>query len=170
MCSIHRLSGCLALLVLSACAGYKLGPTNGLQADAKTIQINPFPNQTIEPRLGDALAAAMRNSLQHAGTYRLSTPGNADVIVNGVITDYSRGGLSFVPNDVLTVRDFRVSATVQVTARDAVSGKVLVDRRVTGYTLVRAGADLTSAERQALPLLAEDLARRVTGLLVDGSW
>jgi len=59
---------------------------------------------------------------------------------------------------------------VQVTARDAVSGKVLVDRRVTGYTLVRAGADLTSAERQALPLLAEDLARRVTALLVDGSW
>jgi hypothetical protein len=170
MPSIRRLSGCLALLVLSACAGYKLGPTNGLQADAKTIQINPFPNQTIQPRLGDALAAAMRKSLQHDGTYRLSTHGNADVIVTGVITDYSRGGLSFVPSDVLTVRDFRVSATVQVTARDAVSGKVFVDRKVTGYTLVRAGADLTSAERQALPLLAEDLARRVTALLVDGSW
>jgi hypothetical protein len=41
---------------------------------------------------------------------------------------------------------------------------------VTGYTLLRVGSDLTSAERQALPLLAADFARQVTALLADGSW
>jgi hypothetical protein len=31
-------------------------------------------------------------------------------------------------------------------------------------------ADLASAERQAVPLMAEDLARRFKTLLVDGTW
>ena len=39
-----------------------------------------------------------------------------------------------------------------------------------GMTLVRVGPDLQSTERQALPLLATDLANNVTALLVDGSW
>ena len=39
-----------------------------------------------------------------------------------------------------------------------------------GYTLVRIGSDLTSTERQALPLLAGELAKRVTALLADGNW
>jgi hypothetical protein len=29
---------------------------------------------------------------------------------------------------------------------------------------------LTDAERQALPLLAEDLARNITALLTEGAW
>ena len=39
-----------------------------------------------------------------------------------------------------------------------------------GRTTLRPGADFSSAERQAVPLLAEDLARNITSLLVDGSW
>jgi hypothetical protein len=32
------------------------------------------------------------------------------------------------------------------------------------------GTDLADAERQSLPLLAEDLARNVTVLLTEGTW
>ena len=39
-----------------------------------------------------------------------------------------------------------------------------------GRTTIRVGNDLTSAERQAVPLAAEDLARSITSLLVDGEW
>ena len=39
-----------------------------------------------------------------------------------------------------------------------------------GRTTLRVGSDLTSSERQAIPLAAEDLARHVTSLLVDGEW
>ena len=160
----------VAALVLSGCAGYRLGPTNGVAAGEKTIQINPFYNQTLEPRLGDAVTSALRKSLQRDGTYRLDSRDGADIVVTGVVTHYDRHELSFLPRDVLTARDYRVGLTAQVTARDHSTGKVLLDRPVTGYTLVRVGSDLTSAERQALPLLAEDLAKNVTELLVDGSW
>lgn len=164
------LLACLAAWVLGGCAGYKLGPTNGLEAGDKSVQVGPFSNQTFQPRLGDALTTSLRRSLQSDGTFRLASHGDADVIVTGSITHYARQELSFVPQDVLTVRDFRIVATVQVTAREAASGKILFDQPVRGYALVRVGSDLASAERQALPVLGDDLARKVTALLVDGTW
>ena len=63
-----------------------------------------------------------------------------------------------------------MSLTARVTAREKSTGKVLLDQPVTGYTLIRVGADLPSAERQAMPLLAHDLAKNVTALLSEGKW
>ena len=91
-------------------------------------------------------------------------------MVSVVITHYRLQDVSFVPTDIVTVRDYRLSLTAQVTARERGTGKVILDQPVTGYTLIRVGTDLTSTERQALPLLAGDLARNVATLLVDGSW
>ncbi len=164
------LAGCAALLLAGGCAGYQLGPTNGLAAGEKSIRITPFSNQTFEPRLGDAVTTALRRNIQRDGTYHVATHGDADIVVTGTLTRFNRHELSFVPNDILTVRDYRVSVTAQVTARDVSTGETIFDKPVTGYTLVRVGTDLSSAERQAVPLLADDLAKNVTALLVDGSW
>jgi hypothetical protein len=160
----------LAVSLLTGCAGYRLGPTNGIAAGEKSIQVNPFSNQTMEPRLGDAVTTAMRQNLQRDGTYRLSTHDGADIVVTGVLTHYVRHELSFLPQDVLTASDFRITVKAQVTARDLRSGKTILDREVSGYTLIRVGSDLVSAERQAMPLLADNLARNITALLVEGSW
>jgi len=154
----------------SGCAGYRLGPTNGLVAGEKTIQIIPFANGTLEPRLGDALTFQMRKALQRDGTYKLATHSDGDIVVGGSITQYLRKELSFIPTDITTVRDYRLTLTAQITARERITGKVILDQHVTGYTLIRVGSDLTSTERQALPLLAGDLAKNVTALLVDGMW
>ena len=166
---LSLLSALLAFAVCG-CAGYRLGPTNGEPAGEKAVEVRPFLNQTLEPRLGDAVTAALRRNLQHDGTYRLATRGGADIVVTGVITRYIRRELSLLPNDVLTAQDYRVNATAQVTARDTATGRVIFNQSVSGYTLVRVGSDLTSAERQALPLLAEELAKNATALLVDGNW
>ena len=159
-----------ATLLLSGCVGYRLGPTGGQVAGEKSIQVSPFVNQTLEPRLGEAVTAALRKNLQRDGTYRLATRGDADLIVTGEITRYNRFELSYEANDILTVRDYRVTLTAHVTARERSSGKVILDRVVTGYTPLRAGSDWASAERQALPLMAQDLAKNVAALLVDGNW
>ena len=53
---------------------------------------------------------------------------------------------------------------------DRATGRVLFDRELIGKTLIAGQADRPSAERQAVPLLAEDLARNITSLLVDGRW
>jgi hypothetical protein len=159
-----------AALLLSGCAGYRLGPSGGQVAGEKSIQVSPFANQTLEPRLGDAVTSALRKNLQRDGTYRLATRGDADIIVTGEITRYNRFELSYQAKDILTVRDYRVTLTAHVTARERGTGRIILDRVVTGYTPVRAGADFTGAQRQALPLLAQNLAKNVTALLAEGSW
>jgi hypothetical protein len=160
----------VAALVLSGCAGYRLGPTNGLSAGARTIQVSPFQNDTLEPRLGEPVTQALRKGLQQDGTYRLNTSGDADIVVTGVVTHFTRSPISYQPNDVVSVQDYALSITAQIKAVERATGKVLLDRAVSGRTTIRVGNDLSSAERQAAPLLAEDLARRATMLLADGAW
>ena len=158
----------MTLSVLTGC-GYTLGTTNGLAAGEKKIQITPFLNHTVQPGLGDAVTTALRRTIQHDGTYHLATQGDADVIDTGTITKYDRHELNFEPRDVLTVKDFRVNIEAKVTARNVTSG-ASTNWTVTAYTLVRVSSDLTSSERQALPDLADQLAKTITDSLVDGSW
>jgi len=152
------------------CAGYRLGPVTGVAAGTKSVQIIPFNNQTLEPRLGDAVTAQLRKQFQRDGTYQLATRDDGDIVVSGTITRYVRQEVSLSSSDVLTVRDYRIEMIAQVTARERSTAKVIFDRPVTGATLIRVTTDLTSTERQALPLLAADLARNVTELLAEGSW
>ena len=157
-------------MALAGCAGYRVGPTNGLKAGAKSVQFVPFANQTLEPRLGDAVSAALRKELQRDGTYRLATRDDGDIVVTGDVLHYARMEQTLVTTDVVAVQDYQLQMIAHVTARERAGGKVLLDQRVTGYALMRVGPDLPSAERQALPLLATDIARRVTSLLADGQW
>jgi hypothetical protein len=161
---------CALALSFAGCAGYHLGPVNGETAGEKSIEILPFNNQTLQPRLGDAVTQALRERLQTDGTYHVATHGEGDIVVTGVITRYRRRGLSYLNNDVTTTDNYRVNVNVHVVARERATGKVLLDKNVTGYTLVRVGTDLADAERQAQPLLAEDLARSITELLTEGAW
>lgn len=154
----------------NGCAGYRLGPVNGVAAREKSVQVNPFNSQTLEPRLSDAVTSQLRKQLQRDGTYQLATRDDGDIVVSGIVTRYDRHEISFSSSDILTVRDYRLDLEAQVTARERSTGKIILNQSVTGSTLIRVTADLTSSERQALPLLAADLAKNVTALLTEGAW
>ena len=160
----------LLALGASGCAGYKLGPVNGLTAREKSVQVNPFANTTLEPRLGDAVTTQLRQTLQQDGTYQLATHNDGDIVVSGSVNRYFRQEVSFSSSDVLTVRDYRLELRAQVTAYERSTGKVILNQPVTGSTIIRVTTDLVSTERQALPLLAGDLAKNLTALLTEGSW
>ncbi len=159
-----------ACVAFSGCASYRLGPTTAFPAGQHSIQISSIQNKTDEPRLIEAVNNALRKRFQQDGSYKLDTRGESDVVLTGVITRYDRSALSFQPADVLTVRDYSLGMTAKLTVKERGTGKVLFDREVSGRTTIRAGNDLTSAERQAVSLLAEDLARNATSLIVDGAW
>jgi hypothetical protein len=155
---------------LAGCAGYRLGPSNGLPAGSLSVQVLPFVNHTREPRISEYLSASMRRQFQQDGTFRLMTAGTPDLLVTGEITRFDRIGLSFATNDVLTPQEYTIVLTASVVARDPVSGKTNLNRTVQGRTYIRAGNDLASSERQAMPNLADDLARNAVSMLVDGPW
>jgi Lipopolysaccharide-assembly len=167
---VRLVASALLGAALAGCAGYRLGPTGGQGSGERSIQVNFFKNQTIEPRLVEAVAQALRRNLQQDGTYRLRSGGDADLIVNGVIIRYERVPVSFQPTDVISVQDYEEKLIARVTATERISGKTVLDREITGRTMVSVGTDLPSAERQAIPLLADDLARNATTYLAEGSW
>lgn len=141
-----------------------------MPAGARSVQVNLFRNETIEPRLGESMGFALRRRIQQDGTYRLDTQGDGDIIINGVIVGYDRGGLTFQPNDLLTVRDFDLRMTAKITAMERATGKLLLDATITGSSSLRVGANQHAGEVQALPMLAEDLARKIVGRLAEGKW
>jgi hypothetical protein len=161
----------LALLLAGiGCAGYRLGPTAGLAPGARTVQVLFFENLTKEPRLAEAVNHAFRKRLQQDGTYRLQTASAGDLVVSGKLTKFTRNGVSYTPGDVLVVRDYSLALTAEVVVTERATGKVLLSREITGTTTLRVGNDLASGERQAVPLIAEDIARRAATLIVDGTW
>jgi hypothetical protein len=160
----------ILLFALVGCAGYQLGPTNGLAAGEKSVQINPFRNETLEPRLGEPITFEIRKRIQQDGTYKLATHGDSDVVVDGAVLQFDRSALSFEPRDVLTVRDYRLTISARVIAIDRASGKTNANQIVRGRTVVRVVSDLPSAERQAIPLAAADLARNAVAAIADGTW
>src|SRR5436190_6580418 len=163
-----------AAVWLTGCAGYKLGPTNGIPAREKSVQVKPFSDETLQPRVADAVNQQIRKELMRDGTYTIATHNDGDIIVTGTIVGFQRYEISFASNDILTVRDYRLVLTAAVSARERNSGRVILEcdarNPVIGNTIIRVSSDLTSTERQAMPLLAQDLAKNITALLVDGTW
>ena len=162
--------GVLLALTACGCAGYRLGPTNPAVTGGRTVQVRFFENQTLEPRLVESVNQALRRVLQQDGSLKVRTHGDADLSLSGVLVDYHRLPLAFQPQDVATVKDYEIRLRAKVKAVEQSTGKVLLDREITGRTTVRVGSDLASAERQGIPLLAEDLAKNITALLVEGAW
>jgi hypothetical protein len=167
---LNFLSMIAAVFFSAGCAGYHLGPVNGQVAGEKSIEVLPFNNQTLQPRLGDAVTQALRERFQTDATYHLATSDAGDIVVTGVITRYNRKAVAFLNSDVATAESYRVGITAHVTARECSTGKTLLDKDVDGYALVQVGTDLASAERQTAPLLAEDLASNIAELLTEGAW
>ena len=165
-----KLLSLLLVSVLTGCVGYQAGPTNGVIAGARTVRVNFFRNETLEPRLVVAVNRALKRNLQQDGTFELETSGNADLLVTGELTDFLRGGVSYTPGDILTVQDYNLQLTATITVTDRVTGEVIIQREITGSSIVRVGNNLSAGQRQAVPLIADQLARQATDLIVDGDW
>jgi outer membrane lipopolysaccharide assembly protein LptE/RlpB len=167
---MRRLLAAVLAAALAGCAGYHLGPSSGLPAGSLSVQVLPFVNHTREPRISEYLSASMRRQFQQDGTFHLQTAGTPDIVVSGEIIRFERSELSYATNDVLTPQEYTLVLTANVVARDPVSGKTNLNRAVQGRTYIRAGNDLASTEREAMPNLAEDLARNAVSILADGPW
>jgi hypothetical protein len=156
----------LACLFAFGCAGYRIGPVT--KRNFKSIAVPMFRNTTLIPQLEAQISNAVIQRIQQDGSLRVETQANADVVLNGSIIKYNRESLRTLRTDTGVPREFEITITVRVDATDRRTGEtVLKSTEVEGKTDVFIGEDQQSAEEQALPLIADDIAKRVTGLLVE---
>lgn len=162
------LSGIVALL-LSGCAGYHLGPAKPyVMRDVHSIAVPTFKNLTVVPRIEVLVTGTLIKQFQQDGTFRITSAENADATLKAEIVRVTRSPARSVRGNVLATTEFNLSLSVHYTliARD---GKPLAGPAdVGGGTSFFVSTDVTTDERQALPLATEDLAKRLVSQLSEG--
>jgi len=167
MKAFPRLLGISVLTTLLAgCCGYRVGPVS--PTSYHTVAVPVFRNATYQPQLEGETTAAIVRAFQTDGTLRVTAASEADIILTGEIIRYNREDLRSLRNDTRKPREYRITVDAKLRARDRRTGAlVLKDTIVRGRADTFIGTDQQSAEQQALPLCAEDLARKTVRMIVE---
>jgi hypothetical protein len=154
---------------LSGCLGYHIGPVKPyFLREVHTIAIPTFKNNTLLPRIEVLVTDTVIKQFQQDGTFRIAGKDNADATLQAEITRVDRIPARFVRGNVLATREFSLNMHVKYTLVGK-SGEVLApSSEVTGQTSFFVGTDVTTDERQALPLATEELATNLVAQLSEG--
>ena len=168
----------LFCFALGGCLGYRIGPVKPYYLrDVHTIAVPTFTNRTLVPRIEVLVTDTVIKQLQQDGTYQITNGDKADATLTGEISRITRAPARSVQGNVLLTTEFSLVLVVRysVAGRD---GKPLVppnDAIGTTTFFVSSAAtqnitsgDVTSDERQALPLATEDLAGRLVTQISEG--
>jgi hypothetical protein len=157
------------MAVLSGCAGYRIGDVKPQYLkDVHSIAIPMFKNNTFLPRIEGLITNTVIKQFQQDGTFRIANEDNADAVLRCTITSVGRSPARSVRGNVLATTEFNLGVLVSYTLVDR-SGRTLTGPSgVSGTTSFFVGSDVTTEERQALPLAAEDMAVRLVSQLSEG--
>jgi hypothetical protein len=175
---LKALFATLICFALGGCLGYHIGPVKPYYLrDVHTIAVPTFTNRTLVPRIEVLVTDTVIKQLQQDGTFQITNGDKADATLTGEISRITRAPARSVQGNVLLTTEFSLVLVVRysVAGRD---GKPLVppnDAIGTTTFFVSSAAtqnitsgDVTSDERQALPLATEDLAGRLVTQISEG--
>ncbi|HSP46357.1 MAG TPA: LptE family protein [Chthoniobacterales bacterium] len=158
----------LLAFLFEGCGGYQLGPaTPGYLRKVHTIAVPTFGNTTLVPRIEVLVTGTVIKQFQQDGTFRIVNGDVADATLKAEIAAVNRSPARSVRGNVLSTTEFSLTMTVKYTlvGRD---GKALGGGGASGGTSFFVGSDVSTDERQALPLAAEELARHLVSQLSEG--
>jgi hypothetical protein len=161
-------SSLLLAFLVSGCAGYRLGPvTPAHLSQIKSIAVPTFGNTTLVPRIEVLVTNTIIKQFQQDGTFRIASDDQADAVLKGEIVSVGRTPARSLRGNVLSTTEFNLSLIVRytLTGRD---GKLLHPGSASGSTSFFVGSDVSTDERQALPLAAEELAKQMVSQLSEG--
>lgn len=154
---------------LTGCLGYHIGPAKPhYLSDVHTIAVPTFGNKTLTPRIEVLVTDIVIKQFQQDGTYKIGNGDNSDAVLKGDIMRITRSPARSIQGNVLATSEFNLSMHVKyrLVGRD---GKDLAPPvEAEGTTSFFVGTDVTTDERQALPLAAEELAVHLVSQLSEG--
>jgi lipopolysaccharide assembly LptE-like protein len=158
-----------ACFVLSGCLGYHVGPVKPYYLrDVHTIAVPTFENKTLLPHIEVLVTDTVIKQLQQDGTFQIGREGDADATLKAQITRIDRLPARSVRGNVLQTTEFNLTMRLKYTllARDGTT--IAPSAEVAGTTSFFVSTDVTTDERQSLPLATEDLATRLVTQLSEG--
>ena len=159
----------LAAFALAGCASYRW--TSPVPENMRTVSVPTFRNESDLVEIGAVATRQVLREFQREGTFRIASPDDAAVEVQGVVKTASAGLMYFKREMSMRAYERRLIVTADVSVIDRRSGKVVVDnRRYVAETTYFSDADMTTARRDASGRAAEDLARQIVDDVVSCRW
>lgn len=159
----------LGSLCLSGCLGYHIGPVKPYYLrDIHTLSIPTFKNQTLLPRIEVLVTSTVVKQFQQDGTFQIRGDEDADATLKGEIISIDRSPSRSVRGNVLATVEFVLVMHVKYTLIGRNGNTISPAADAIGTTSFFVGTDVTTDERQALPLATEDLAKRLVTQLSEG--
>jgi outer membrane lipopolysaccharide assembly protein LptE/RlpB len=156
-------------LLLTGCLGYHVGPVKpGVLRDVHLVAVPTFANKTLLPRVEALVTDSVIKQLQQDGTYKVADQGNADAVLKAEISAIDRTPARSVLGNVLATTEFNLTMHVRYRLETRGGTVLMPEAEVAGTTSFFVGTDVTTDERQALPLAAEELATHLVTQLSEG--
>jgi hypothetical protein len=165
-------------LALSGCLGYHVGPVKPYYLrDVHSIAVPTFKNRTLVPRIEVLVTDTVIKQLQQDGTFRVASGDKADATLVGEIDQIVRAPARSVSGNVLATSEFSLTLSVKYSLTGKNGEQLAAASQAIGTTsffVTGAGTsdvttgDVTTDERQALPLATEDLATRLVSQISEG--
>jgi hypothetical protein len=159
----------LVSLCLIGCLGYHIGPVKPYYLrDVHSIAVPTFKNRTLVPHIEVLVTDTVIKQLQQDGTFQIASGENADATLTAEIYRINRIPARSVRGNVLRTTEFNLSLSVKYTLVGRDGRTLAAPAEAVGATTFFVGTDVTTDERQALPLATEDLATRLVSQLSEG--
>lgn len=159
----------LFCFALGGCLGYHIGPVKPYYLrDVHNIAVPTFKNRTLVPRIEVLVTDTIIKQLQQDGTFQITNGDKADATLSGEISRITRAPARSVRGNVLATTEFSVALVVRYSLTGRNGEQLVPPNDVLGTTTFFVSSDVTSDERQALPLATEDLANRLVTQISEG--
>ena len=168
----------LFCFALGGCLGYHVGPAKPYYLrDVHTIAVPTFKNRTLVPRIEVLVTDTVIKQLQQDGTFQIASGDNADATLTGEVYRITRAPARSVRANILATTEFSLALVVKYSLAGRDGKQLVAPTDVVGTTSFfvnssssasNTSADVTTDERQALPLAGEDLATQLVTQVSEG--
>ncbi|WP_246186532.1 LPS assembly lipoprotein LptE [Methylacidimicrobium tartarophylax] len=161
----------LLLPILTGCSGgYRLGAIGGKQMHGlRTIWIPTVRNKTIIPQLQSMVTNEIISAFDNDGSLRTVGPGEADAELDVTLTDFTRIPIRPELLDPLTTAEYRFVLIGSATLMNRKLGRNTINGvGVSGSSFFFTQINMPEAQRQVMPWVAQDFAKRVVTLVTEG--
>ena len=163
-----RLTALLGVAALFAgCSSYHFG--TGGKLGFKSLYIAPVVNESKLPQATALVSAQLREAFLRDGRVTLAdSPATADAVLNIRLVDYTRLGQASQRNDSGLTRKYALTLNAEATlTKSNEDSPLFKDRKIEATREAFTDLGQLQSEYQAVPLLAETLAKNAVNATLD---
>lgn len=160
----------LPLLLLSSCAGYRLGGVKPSSlASVSSISVPMFKNETQHPRAEALATSAVAAAFSQDGTYKVSSSDKADAILEGTLKTIDYTSIRGSRLDTLLPEELHNEVEISWVLKDAKDPtRTLASGKSSGRSQLFVDSNLQTARNNALPDALERAGESLVSTLANG--